>query len=73
MGVVKAKMQGHVQGFTKQDFLDGKCTKEGFPLGTEVNDEKPMVPKNPVQPKVPKEIPTETSTGKVEVDKKESK
>jgi len=39
-----------VKGFTHQDFLDGKCTKEGFPLGTQVIDEKPLAPEVPVTP-----------------------
>jgi hypothetical protein len=33
-----------VRGYTQQDFLDGKCTKEGFALGTQVIDEQPLAP-----------------------------
>ena len=32
MPINKPELQKHTRMFTQQDFLDGKCTKEGFPL-----------------------------------------
>ena len=41
MGVSKPALSGRVKGFTRQDFLDGKCTADGFPItDAPINTEK---------------------------------
>lgn len=48
MPVVKPSLQSSQPIFTHQDFLDGKCTADGFPLdkskrgGTMIEDEKKL-------------------------------
>ena len=62
MGTINTKLRAPKKGFTMKDFEDGKCTKEGFPLGTEVIDEAPLVPEQPVDTQPTAEIPEETTS-----------
>jgi hypothetical protein len=60
MGINKPSLQPSQKIFTKKDFLDGKCTKDGLPLGSQPIDERPLAPADAPPPEQP-EVPTETS------------
>ena len=49
MPINKPELQSHTRMFTQQDFLDGKCTKEGFPIekGADPEPEQPTTSSEP--------------------------
>ena len=49
MAVSKPSLQPTQKIFTKQDFLDGKCTADGNPLTGEVKLEEVQLPEAPVE------------------------
>ena len=60
MPVSQKDLQPSSKGFTKQDFLDGKCTKDGLPLkkdlaGSPVGEDSPPISDTPpvIEPTVP--------------------
>jgi len=82
MPVNKPKLQPSVKGFTKQDFLDGKCTKDGLPLGAQSEPEQPAAPEvesspaaDEAQPtaSIPEETTSGPDTSNVEVEINEEK
>lgn len=72
MPVSKPSLQPTQKIFTKQDFLDGKCTKEGLPTGTQVIDEKPLAPEQPVAPEPIEETVIEETPNGDSPDSEES-
>lgn len=47
MPVNQTKLEAPQKGFTKKDFEDGKCTKDGFPIGKGDQSVLPPIPETP--------------------------
>jgi len=55
MPVSQTRLEPVVKGYTKKDFEDGKCTKEGFPLDKKPEPQVLPAAELPVEPETPQE------------------
>ena len=66
MPVNQTKLEAPVKGFTKKDFEEGKCTKEGFALDKEavpnISDPTPTPETSSESPDITTAAPDSTST-----------
>ena len=53
MPVNKPELQPSKKIFTKENFEEGECTKDGLPLGSQPIDEKPLAPADVAPPDKP--------------------
>ena len=67
MPVNKPELQSHTRMFTQQDFFDGKCTKEGFPLDKGAQSDVPPEPETTTSPESTPEQPPAPQAAETEV------